>query len=214
MIRFVFGGFTVEFTFLFAATVTFCLLTDESGVSALAMSACLLHELGHLLAFAAAGSRPRAMVFELTGIRLVPPERAPGFAQNLLIQSGGVLANLACGAAFWASGFSTAAAVHLALACFSLLPLRTLDGGQILSAVLTRYAPVRGARAAAFLDAAATAALCALCGYMLFSGSRSVTMLVFSGGLAASLSGGLLCGLSRRRKERREALCAGKRGRR
>ena len=201
MIRFVFGGFTVELTFLFAATVTFCLLTDESGVSALAMSACLLHELGHLLAFAAAGSRPRAMVFELTGIRLVPPERAPGFAQNLLIQSGGVLANLACGAAFWASGFSTAAAVHLALACFSLLPLRTLDGGQ-------------GARAAAFLDAAATAALCALCGYMLFSGSRSVTMLVFSGGLAASLSGGLLCGLSRRRKERREALCAGKRGRR
>ena len=116
MIRFVFGGFTVEFTFLFAATVTFCLLTDESGVSALAMSACLLHELGHLLAFAAAGSRPRAMVFELTGIRLVPPERAPGFAQNLLIQSGGVLANLACGAAFWASGFSTAAAEHVTFA--------------------------------------------------------------------------------------------------
>ena len=37
MIRFVWRGFTIELTFLFAATVAFCLLTDESGVSVLAL---------------------------------------------------------------------------------------------------------------------------------------------------------------------------------
>lgn len=89
MIRFVWRGFTLELTFLFAATVAFCLLTDESGVSVLALSACLLHETGHLFAFCLTGHKPRAMVFELTGIRLTPSERQPGFAQNLLIQSGG-----------------------------------------------------------------------------------------------------------------------------
>lgn len=60
MIRFVWRGFTLELTFLFAATVAFCLLTDESGVSVLALSACLLHETGHLFAFCLTGHKPRA----------------------------------------------------------------------------------------------------------------------------------------------------------
>ena len=87
MIRFVWRGFTLELTFLFAATVAFCLLTDESGVSVLALSACLLHETGHLLAFCLTGHKPRAMVFELTGIRLTPPERLPCKKEILAIRS-------------------------------------------------------------------------------------------------------------------------------
>ena len=201
MIRFVWRGFTLDLTFLFAATVAFCLLTDESGVSILALSACLLHETGHLLAFCLTGHKPRAMVFELTGIRLVPPERLPGFAQNLLIQSGGVLANLICGAVFCLLHRYSAAAVHIVLACFSLLPLRTLDGGQLLLAVLTRRSPDRGERVACLIDILTTAALCACCLYMLFSGRQSLTMVIFSGGLTASLFAGLLSKL-RRRKER------------
>lgn len=201
MIRFVWRGFTLEFTFLFAATVAFCLLTDESGVSILALSACLLHEIGHLLAFCLTGYRPRAMVFELTGIRLIPSERLPGFAQNLLIQSGGVLANLICGAVFWLFHRNSAAAVHIILACFSLLPLRTLDGGQILFAVLTRRSPDRGERVSYLIDILTTAALCACCLYMLFSGRRSLTMVIFSGGLTASLFAGLLSKLRRKRKD-------------
>lgn len=201
MIRFVWRGFTLEFTFLFAATVAFCLLTDESGVSILALSACLLHEIGHLLAFCLTGYRPRAMVFELTGIRLIPSERLPGFAQNLLIQSGGVLANLICGAVFWLFHRNSAAAVHIILGCFSLLPLRTLDGGQILFAVLTRRSPDRGERVSYLIDILTTAALCACCLYMLFSGRRSLTMVIFSGGLTASLFAGLLSKLRRKRKD-------------
>jgi len=201
MIRFVWRGFTLEFTFLFAATVAFCLLTDESGVSILALSACLLHETGHLLAFCLTGYRPRAMVFELTGIRLIPSERLPGFAQNLLIQSGGVLANLICGAVFWLFHRNSAAAVHIILACFSMLPLRTLDGGQILLAVLTRRSLDRGERASYLIDILTTAALCACCLYMLFSGRRSLTMVIFSGGLTASLFAGLLSKLRRKRKD-------------
>ena len=201
MIRFVWRGFTLELTFLFAATVAFCLLTDESGVSVLALSACLLHETGHLFAFCLTGHKPRAMVFELTGIRLTPPERQPGFAQNLLIQSGGVLANLICGAAFYLFHRYSAAAVHIVLACFSLLPLRTLDGGQLLLAVLARRSPDRGERISYLIDILTTVVLCACCLYMLFSGRQSLTMVIFSGGLTASLFAGLLSKL-RRRKER------------
>ncbi len=201
MIRFVWRGFTIELTFLFAATVAFCLLTDESGVSVLALSACLLHETGHLLAFCLTGHKPRAMVFELTGIRLTPPERLPSFAQNLLIQSGGVLANLICGAVFYLFHRYSAAAVHIVLASFSLLPLRTLDGGQLLLAALTRRSPDRGERISYLIDILTTASLCACCLYMLFSGRQSLTMVIFSGGLTASLFAGLLSKL-RRRKER------------
>lgn len=202
MIRLVWRGFTLELTFLFAATVAFCLLTDESGVSILALSACLLHETGHLLAFCLTGYKPRAMVFELTGIRLVPPEQSPGFAQNLLIQSGGILANLICGAVFCLLHWYSAATVHIVLACFSMLPLRTLDGGQLLLAVLTRRSPDRGERVSYLLDILTTAALCACCLYMLFSGKQSLTMVIFSGGLTASLFAGLLSKLHRRRKKR------------
>ena len=185
MIRFVWRGFTLELTFLFAATVAFCLLTDESGVSVLALSACLLHETGHLFAFCLTGHKPRAMVFELTGIRLTPSERLPSFAQNLLIQSGGVLANLICGAAFYLFHRYSAAAVHIVL----------------LLAVLTRRSPDRGERISYLIDILTTAALCACCLYMLFSGRQSLTMVIFSGGLTASLFAGLLSKL-RRRKER------------
>lgn len=166
-----------------------------------ALSACLLHETGHLFAFCLTGHKPRAMVFELTGIRLTPSERLPSFAQNLLIQSGGVLANLICGAAFYLFHRYSAAAVHIVLACFSLLPLRTLDGGQLLLAVLTRRSPDRGERISYLIDILTTAALCACCLYMLFSGRQSLTMVIFSGGLTASLFAGLLSKL-RRRKER------------
>lgn len=205
MIRFVWRGFSVEVTFLFAATVTFCLLTDESGVSVLALSACFFHETGHLIAFRLTGYRPRALIFELCGIRLVPPGKKPAFWENLFVQSGGVLMNFICGSVFFLLNKPTGAAVHLLLAAFSLLPLSTLDGGQLLSAVLSEWMPVRGAWICLAADLLTTAVLCALCLFTLFSGGRSLTMLVFSGGLCASLFTEVLRVLRDRRKNRRNS---------
>lgn len=201
MIRFLFGGFRLDFTFLFAATVTFCLLTDETGLSTLAFSACILHEGGHLLLFALTGVTPQAMIFELCGIRLVPPLNKPPFFKELLIQSGGVLMNGLLGTLSLASGDPTAAAVHLLLAGFSLLPLKTLDGGQILRLLLEQFLPPRFWCIADWIDVLTTFLISAFCLYLLCSGRYPLTLLVFSGGLLGSLSLVLFRHLFKRRSK-------------
>ena len=76
MLRFKLFGVFIEVDFWFVALVTFFLLTDQTGVSVFALLACFIHELGHLIMFFAVGYTPKALVFELTGIRLVKPEQA------------------------------------------------------------------------------------------------------------------------------------------
>lgn len=192
MIRFVWRGFAVEFTFFFAAAVTFCLLTDQSGISTLAFLACILHEGGHLLAFAAVGVKPRAMIFELCGIRLIPPAQKPPFHKELLIQSGGVLMNFLLAGLSGLAADQTAAAVHLLLACFSLLPLKTLDGGQLLRLLTERFLPPSFWRIPDLLDTVVSLLICLFCGILLFTGHHPLTLLVFSTGLLGSLSAGIL----------------------
>ena len=199
MIRLVWRGFTAEFTFLFAMTVTFCLLTDETGLSTLALSACILHESGHLLAFALTGVKPRAIVFELCGIRLIPPERRPPFLKELLIQSGGILMNFILCALCLLIKDGQGGAAHFLLGCFSLLPLRTLDGGAIVRLLTDRFLPLRFSRFPDFLDTAVTVLLCLLCLTLLLTGKFPLTLTVFSGGLLGSLFGGAFTRLKRKR---------------
>ncbi len=163
----------------------------------MALCACFLHECGHLAAFLATGYPPRALVFELTGIRLVPPEHCPRFWHALLIQSAGILTNGVMAITLYWFGRETASAVHFLLGCFSALPLATLDGGQIVLLVLIRLFPVHGESIARKIDFICTGLLCAACVWMFLSGCGNLTLLIFSGGLISALAGELF---SRRKK--------------
>ena len=193
MLRFKLFGVFIEVDFWFVALVTFFLLTDQTGVSVFALLACFIHELGHLIMFFAVGYTPKALVFELTGIRLVKPEQALTPWRDVLVQIAGSATNLLVffllsGTLNAVSIWSIFAAIHLLLGIFNLFPLKSLDGGKLLFLFCLRLFGERAAEAVAgAADILTTAVLFGIALYSLFSGEQNMTFLFFSSGLFVSL---------------------------
>lgn len=192
MLRFKLLGVDVQIDFWFVAVVTFFLLTDQTGISVIALICCFLHEFGHLLAFFAVGDTPRALIFELTGIRLVKPlqELTPG--KEAVVQAAGSCVNFLCFALFAptlhaVNGWSVFATAHLLLGIFNLLPLTALDGGKLLELFCNRFFPAgRAQRVVFWADLLTTLGLLIFSAALFFSGNRSLTLGIFSGGLSIS----------------------------
>lgn len=194
MIRFKLFGVQIRIDFLFVALVTFFLLTDRTGVSVIALWACLIHELGHLVVFFAIGYTPRALIFELTGIRLVKPAQALSPRRDALVQLAGsgvnflvffLLRHTTGAVSYW----SIFAVTHLLLGIFNLLPLKCLDGGKLAELFCLRFFGEEIAeRVTSALDWIVTAVLLGIALYTLFTGEQSMTYLFFSGGLFVSLT--------------------------
>ena len=118
--------------------------------------AALIHELGHLAAAVACGVRIAGMRLDLFGARLELPGLL-SYRQELLVALGGPAANLltaavlfrawitcgcpVCGASPSLSGWALVLGVllpaSLGLCAVNLLPVATLDGGRILSCLLS-----------------------------------------------------------------------------
>lgn len=128
----------------------------------------LAHELGHVLAILALGQHIRAFRAELGGFRLLYDGGA-GPAGRAVIAISGPLAGFLyalCAAALAAdTGLGEAelsAGLSLLLSALNLLPIRGLDGGEILGSLLEQL-PVR-ARGEQILSAASGLALLLLLG--------------------------------------------------
>lgn len=117
---------------LFPALLTVLLLSRPEGPVVSCVLASVVHEGGHLAAMLWLGYPPRACTLGAFGMRIRLGERLPGYRQNLLISAAGPLVNLVSAAFLMWCGRSTAAAVHLTLAIFNLLPAAALDGGEML----------------------------------------------------------------------------------
>lgn len=118
--------------------------------------AALIHELGHLAAAVACGVRIAGMRLDLFGARLELPGLL-SYRQELLVALGGPAANLltatvlfrawtacgcpVCGASPSLSGWALVLGVllpaSLGLCAVNLLPVASLDGGRILSCLLS-----------------------------------------------------------------------------
>ncbi len=118
--------------------------------------AALIHELGHLAAAVACDVRIAGMRLDLFGARLELPG-VLSYRQELLVALGGPAANLltaavlfrawitcgcpVCGASPSLSGWALVLGVllpaSLGLCAVNLLPVATLDGGRILSCLLS-----------------------------------------------------------------------------
>lgn len=140
MICFQIGKTKVELHFSFFAV--FCLffqwIGKEWGPNCL--YAALIHEMGHLLAFAAIGSPPQSLHFQMNGIRLVPPEQPLSITEELFTLAGGSFSSLIVAALLWPFQPFTAV-FHLYTGLFSMLPICGLDGGELLSLLLERFCP-------------------------------------------------------------------------
>ena len=101
------------------------------------VAAAAVHESAHLIMIALLHQKPAMLRLSASGLRLetagtaVIPLRF--FAWILL---AGPFANLAAAILFSCCGLHEAAAAHLSLCLFNLLPFRSTDGGTLLFAVL------------------------------------------------------------------------------
>jgi len=170
VVRFKFRRLFIGFDFSFFAAAAVFLALDKTGLGILGISACALHELGHLAAIAAVGEKFSGIDFYGGGIRICGGER--GFFTVI----AGCLANLLTFAAFaftdniYAEVFSV---INLFVCAFNLLPAGCLDGKHIFEAAVCRLLPpqravaaAQAAEAAAFVLLAAAVAYLTLAGYL------------------------------------------------
>jgi stage IV sporulation protein FB len=124
----------------FAAAGLFLLLFASPRSYAFAvLSSVFLHELGHTAAALLLKKKPVAVRIMPTGINILLPP-ASSYTEEFLIAAAGPLMNilyaLICVYLPYGVG-GTVRGVSLLLATINLLPLAPLDGGKILSALLT-----------------------------------------------------------------------------
>ena len=137
------GETDVKINVSFAAAITCMLILDESGVCAVALFCCFIHEAAHIICMLALGEKPALVELSFYGIKL---ERKPvnRCRCDMAVYASGPMANLImwalismlCGSS---ESAKTAASVSLATGVFNLLPCRPLDGGNILHEALCRF---------------------------------------------------------------------------
>lgn len=133
--RFNLFGTKIEVSFLFTALVAFIIFTDKSGMIVPMLVAVVLHEAAHLLCMRVLGCNPRE-------IRLIPTSVAvirdfctiP--AKEVLISAAGPFINIFLFAVFYRVNLEFAV-INLVIGCFNLLPIRGLDGGEIILKILS-----------------------------------------------------------------------------
>lgn len=122
----------------FALCVTLMLVVDESGLAALALFCCIIHEAAHIACLLILGEHPAAVKLSFYGIKL---ERQPGAnlgrKSEIAVYVCGPAANFILALIFAAfsslnNSMKTAAIISLMTGVFNLLPCVPLDGGNIL----------------------------------------------------------------------------------
>ena len=162
MIVFRMWGTKVCLHFSFFAML--CFFFQLGGKAEGCLAAALIHEAGHLFAFAVQRAAPKELHFQFGGIRLVPPDCPLPFRGELMTLAGGSLSSFLGGAILTMIN-KESAVLHFVTGGFSLLPVPGLDGGEIFSLVWSRFFPGRERlcgilqRVIAFLLAAAALSL-------------------------------------------------------
>lgn len=126
--------------FSFFAVIALFLLLDDTGFGVMALSACALHELAHMLVMAAFGIFADEITFYGAGIRITSARME--FAKptvKALILSAGCAANFVTAALSYHFGNYSAAVTGLFTGAFNLLPIGELDGAGLLKILLIRF---------------------------------------------------------------------------
>lgn len=137
------------------------LISDSWAVLGVYLFAALLHELGHLVAAKALKIRVKEIKFGFSGVRIVTDERLTSYKNEIILAMSGPLVNIAIFCSVWAvfslfreggEGMLTSldafllsseldkwgilaflALSSLIQAILNLMPVKTFDGGRILS---------------------------------------------------------------------------------
>lgn len=131
---------TLQFDFSFFAVIALFLLLDSTGFGVMALAACAVHELAHMLVMAVFGIFADEITFYGAGIRITSARTE--FAKpavKALILSAGCAANFVSAVLFYHFGYASAAAVSLFTGVFNLLPIGELDGAGLMKMPVIRF---------------------------------------------------------------------------
>ncbi|MDR0914538.1 MAG: hypothetical protein LBM65_05185 [Oscillospiraceae bacterium] len=140
-------GIKLKISFLAVAFFTLVLLLDTAGRFSFCILAVLVHELGHLAAMLLLKTPPKSVAYRLFEIVIEDPDRGSRtYRQNMLITLAGPCVNLITAvvctvlfAVFKTEVFLIFCIINLGMACFNLLPVISLDGGQALAFTLEKF---------------------------------------------------------------------------
>ena len=127
--------FDVSPAFALAAALIY--LLDEQGIFTLAVISAVVHELGHYAALVIFGAKPYLLRLELTGAAMYFDESRLSYGRELVAALAGPTAGLLLAFAAAFCGAHALSGVSLLLSVFNLLPIGGLDGGRVLSALLS-----------------------------------------------------------------------------
>lgn len=137
------GKLYLKFNFSFFAVIAFLIFADTSGMAVLSLTACILHEGGHLLAMALCGIYPDKITFYGGGIAIskIGMEQM-SYIRRLVILSAGCTVNFLISSLCLAfpenEMIQIFSAVNLLIGIFNALPIGYFDGAQIIEISLVR----------------------------------------------------------------------------
>lgn len=138
MLSFRLFGVRVVVTIWFAALFALLFMYD-----ARLTTSCFIfmaaHELGHIIPYLCFGGRISAVELLLGRIEIKRRGGAINENAELLSLLGGSLINLIFAASFYLLKIEKLAAINFALALFNLLPVYSLDGGEIVKNISERF---------------------------------------------------------------------------
>ena len=187
------GKTALRINMSFAAAVTLTLILDESGMCAVALFCCLVHEAGHIICLLFLGEKPALIEFSFYGIKL---ERVNGAdmskAREISVYSSGPAANFILAALFLSLGLfsesmKTAGLISFFVGVFNLIPCRPLDGGNILLLLMLRVTNEEKAERICFFVSCAVLAPMAAASFTVLLRSGNFTLFTVTAYLAASM---------------------------
>ncbi len=180
MISFHIGKVPVSLRFSFLLIFSLFLLLDHLGIGLAFCCAVLIHELGHLLVMACLGLSVNEVELSAFGIAIQrKTEQSSGLWGELLLYLAGPVANLLAALFLFPRG-EVAGAFHLLLGLLNFLPMKPMDGGQILSLALEHCLPWETARILEEIATALMDILLILAGLWLLNQRQNPALLVFS----------------------------------
>ena len=141
-------AFGTEFSISFPAVAFLCLtiICDKKGNMLFCLLASFLHEIGHLFIMKLEGVSLHSVSFKIGEVVIKADSSSLSYRDEILISSGGVFVNFILAVIFYfiytLSGnlFCHSFFVsNAAIGVFNLLPIRFLDGGDILWLILQNF---------------------------------------------------------------------------
>ncbi len=181
----------------FFAIMLFVSLIISGGLySLIPLFAAVLHELGHIFAARIRGTKLSCLNIGILGARLSMPNGICSYTDEIIICAAGPVVNLS--SAYIMYLINTRFDTHneiigifiiasLCLGILNLLPIKTFDGGRILSAFISKLSNIEKAEMTVnFLSFIFLFILWSMSVYLLLRTSSSLSLFIFSISLFAS----------------------------